>query len=44
MEKALKENGDKLPEEDKAKLDDLIKEAKESYNEHKEEIRNKKNY
>ena len=28
MEKALKENGDKLPEEDKAKLDDLIKEAK----------------
>ena len=29
MEKALKENGDKLPEEDKAKLDELIKEAKE---------------
>ena len=28
MEKALKENGDKLPEEDKAKLEDLIKEAK----------------
>ncbi len=28
MEKALKENGDKLPEEDKAKLEELIKEAK----------------
>ena len=28
MEKALKENGDKLPMEDKAKLEDLIKEAK----------------
>ncbi len=28
MEKALKENGDKLPEEDKAKLEDLIKDAK----------------
>lgn len=28
MEKALKENGDKLPEEDKAKLEDLLKEAK----------------
>lgn len=25
-------------------MKDLIKEAKESYNEHKEEIRNKKNY
>ncbi len=28
MEKTLKENGDKLPEEDKAKMEDLIKEAK----------------
>ena len=28
MEKAIKENGDKLAEEDKAKLEDLIKEAK----------------
>ena len=28
MEKALKENGDKLPEEDKAKLEELIKDAK----------------
>ncbi|MBO5888864.1 MAG: molecular chaperone DnaK, partial [Clostridia bacterium] len=28
MEKALKENGDKLPMEDKSKLEDLIKEAK----------------
>ena len=28
MEKALKENGDKLPEEDKLKLEELIKDAK----------------
>ena len=28
MEKTLKENGDKLPEEDKAKLEELIKDAK----------------
>ncbi len=28
MEKALKENGDKLPEEDKTKLEELLKEAK----------------
>ena len=28
MEKTLKENGDKLPEEDKAKMEELIKEAK----------------
>ncbi len=28
MEKAVKDNGDKLPEEDKAKLEELIKEAK----------------
>ena len=28
MEKALKENGDKLPEEDKAKMEELIKDAK----------------
>ncbi len=28
MEKALRENGDKLPEEDKAKLEELIKDAK----------------
>ena len=28
MEKTLKENGDKLPEEDKAKMEELIKDAK----------------
>ena len=28
MEKTLKENGDKLPEEDKAKMEDLLKDAK----------------